>query len=317
MAQAITLGNSLAETNSGWHFVIGLVDKLDGVAIDADKMPTFPLLEIHRIAIEGLDWMCQNYDITELNTAVKPFFFQHFYNTMPQVENVIYFDPDIIVYQPLDELTQDLTTHNLVVTPHITVPFNDQKTPNEAILSATGIFNLGFIATHRTPQTLDFVRWWAEKLKRQCLILLEDGLFVDQKWVIMASTYFDNVLINKYLGYNMAYWNLHERFLSKNGNTWLVNETEPLRFFHFSGYGIKKPAEISKYQNRYNFITRPDVLPVFKDYAQRLAQNHNAYFSAFPCFYIKPKKPVYYQSVRKALTKPLLKLIENYLELIE
>ena len=310
LAQATTLGKSLTDTNPGWRFIIGLVDRLDGVEIDADKLPAFPMLEIDKIDIDGLDWMCQNYDITELNTAVKPFFFKHFYATMPQVENVIYFDPDIIVYQPLDELLQDVAAHSLVVTPHITQPIDDDKMPNEAILSATGIFNLGFIATRRHPQTMEFVGWWAEKLKRQCLIALEDGLFVDQKWVVMAPTYFEDVSINKYVGYNVAYWNLHERIVSRRDGVWFVNETDPLRFFHFSGYGLKKPAEISKYQTRYSFDSRPDVRPVFEDYAQRLTDNHNAYFSTFRCFYVKPPKRIYYKSVRNLLARPLYKLIQ-------
>jgi hypothetical protein len=305
LAQAKTLQETLLEHNPDFKFVVGLCDRLEGVSIDPAVHPTCELLEVHKIHIPDFEGMCKHYDITELNTAIKPYYIEYLLRAY-QPDNIIYFDPDIIVYQPLTKLITYLQYHNLVVTPHLCSPLHDHFHPNEDTHLQTGIFNLGFIALKNSIVTHKFVRWWQEKLAKECVIDLENGLFVDQHWVDFAPVFFDKTYILKELGYNAAYWNLHERYFSKDeANTWTVNGTNLLYFFHFSGYGLNRPNDISKYQDRFTFEQRPDVLPLFKDYAQRLEKNGNAYFIKFPCVYVKPKKVKRYLRVRKVLKMPL------------
>lgn len=316
LAQAKTLELSLSTQNPDIQYVIGLTDKLEGKNIDKNKLPNAPLLEVHQLGIKNFDWMCRNYDITELNTAVKPYFIEYLFQQNPQVTKLIYFDPDIIVYQPLTELLNNLNTFSIVVTPHICSPLNDDFHPNEETHLSTGIFNLGFIALNRSKSSFEFVTWWQQKLAYECKIDLENGLFVDQNWVNFAPYYFEKVLIEKNLGYNMAYWNLHERKIKKEENNWLVEDgshfLSPLIFFHFSGYQLNKPEVLSKYQNRFTFDERPDIKPLFDDYAKQLSTNYNQYFSQFPCVYIRPKKVIRLRRVRKLLSYPLELLLRLF-----
>jgi len=308
LAQARTLGESLAATNPDVRFVVGLVDKLAGVTFEADKQPPFELLEVEALNIPNFAWMIRHYDITELNTAVKPYFIDFFLKKNPEVENVVYFDPDIIVFQPLDHLPTSLQHHPIVVTPHITVPHDDDLSPNENDHLNTGTYNLGFIALRRSSDVTEFVAWWCEKLSYECFNDVCEGLFTDQKWINLVPIYWPGTKIEKHPGYNVAYWNLHERHLSERDGAPFVNQTHPLQFFHFSGYGLNRPDEISKYQNRHTFANRPDVVPLFRHYAARLEANHNAYYAGLPCAYVKPKPIVRLKRVRKALNAPLKRL---------
>ena len=79
LAQAKSLGDSLLKHNPEYTFLIGLVDRLDASDIPTAKLPSYPLIELHTIGIEDLDEMCAKYNITELNTAVKPFFLDFVY----------------------------------------------------------------------------------------------------------------------------------------------------------------------------------------------------------------------------------------------
>ncbi|MGM9510878.1 MULTISPECIES: glycosyl transferase [Larkinella] len=309
LAQARTLGDSLRQTNPDWQYVIGLVDKLDQAHLPPELVPAYPMLEIDQIDIEDFAGMCERYDITELNTAVKPFYIDYFFKHYSDATEVIYFDPDIIVFQPLTRLKQHLSEYNLVVTPHICQPITDWLIPNELNHLNTGTYNLGFIGLQKSEESNRFVQWWKKRLVNECRIDLCNGLFVDQHWVNFAPIYYDKVWIEKHPGYNAAYWNLHERFFSEQNGVWKVNETADLQFFHYSGYGIHKPQEISKYQNRFTFAQRPDVVPLFELYRQRLFDNQNETYRNYPCFYIKPPKTLYYQSVRKALKSPIDRLI--------
>lgn len=309
LAQARTLRESLIATNPDIRFFVGLVDKLDGIVFDDGFQPDFPLIEIDKIGIDGFDQMCDRYNITELNTAVKPFYFTYFWKQYPQAQKVIYFDPDIIVYQPLTELLSRLDTHAGVLTPHILTPIEDQLTPNELHHLNTGIYNLGFVAIRKTPETIEFVKWWEEKLRYECYIDLCNGLFVDQNWMNFFPVFVKNVYIERNPGYNAAYWNLHERTFSSDGSNFIVNSKSLLIFFHYSGYDPGKPDVLSKYQDRFELKERADLTEVFLIYREALLKNGNAYYRKFACRYIKPKPLLRYQRVRKLLKKPFEILI--------
>ena len=309
LAQAQTLGQSLQITNPDIEFVIGLVDRLDKISLESDKIPPFQLLEIDKINIDGLDEMCDIYDITELNTAVKPYYFDYFLKNRLEVKNIIYFDPDIIVFDNLKPLKDSLEKYSIVLTPHITSPINDKFDTREIDHLNTGLYNLGFVAISRSEASSAMINWWMERLKKDCRIDLCNGLFVDQHWMILVPLYFrDAVLVDKYFGYNVAYWNLHERKVTVENGKYFINSV-PLIFFHFSGYSINKPNDVSKYQNRSNFENRPDIIPLFDYYAQQLRNNFNDYYSQFACYYIKTTKIKRYLRVRAALQYPFRMLV--------
>lgn len=338
LAQARTLGDSLRETNPDYQYVIGLVDKLSVARLPDALMPDYPMIEVDKIGIPDFAGMCDRYDITELNTAVKPFYIDYLYRTYPNADVVIYFDPDIIVFGPLHDLNHALTTYSLVLTPHTCSPTPDWERPNDQHHLNTGIFNLGFIGLRNDPTARQFVDWWKDRLVYECRNDLCAGLFVDQHWVNFAPVYHDQVLIDHHLGYNVAYWNLHERYFSQDeaGQWWvhpvqeydpaLKSQNEPLQFFHFSGYNPERPNEISKYQTRYNFTNadnrnrnggpvgspdrqRPDVRPLFDLYRERLIANHNDQYRQYPCVYIKPPVVLRYQRIRRWIKMPFNRVI--------
>lgn len=312
LAQAHTLGDSLREQNPGFVYIIGLVDKLETKDIDKSKLPDYQLLEVDKINIPDFEGMCDRYDITELNTAVKPYYFDYFLKSRPEITNIIYFDPDIIVFDKLTHLEKNLEKYNIVVTPHITTPYNDDKWQNEEDVVNTGVFNFGFVAIKRSESAEKMINWWCTKLYKECVIDLCNGLFVDQHWAEFFPVFFDKVLIDKHLGNNVAYWNLHERVCSIIEGKWFINEKIPLQFFHYSGYLIAKPNEVSKYQNRIDFEHRTDIVPLFELYKNQLLNNNELYWKNFKCDYVKPKKIKRYLRVRKYLKMPLEKLAQVF-----
>lgn len=305
LAQAHTLGMSLAKHCPEVHFKIGLVDRLDSKQINSDLLPPFEIIEVHKIGIQDFQGMCDRYDITELNTAVKPYFIHYFFYQNPTVESVIYLDPDIIVFDDLSGIYQNLGKHAIMLTPHILTPYRDNKWQSETDLVKSGIYNLGFIGVSRKPEGLRFVRWWMQKLVHGAKNDLCQGLFTDQHWIDFVPIFFDQVTIDRDPAYNVAYWNLHERFMSKKEECWYVNDVYPLHFFHYSGYNPFKSDIVSKYQDRIQFSDRPDIRELFDYYGNQLIAHHQAYWQEFPCDYIKPKKPKRFLRVRKLFLKPI------------
>ncbi len=313
LAQAKTLGDSLLEHNPDYSFVIGLVDRLDQSDIPANELPNYPIIEVHQIGIPDFEDMVGRYNITEFNTAVKPFYLKYLYEHFPEIELLHYFDPDIVVYQRLNEIEKGLQDHSLFLTPHILSPFPDDYRPQERDLLNTGMYNLGFLGTKRSKTTDSFLNWWAERLFEYCYIDLANGMFVDQNWVNFAPIYYQDVFVSRHVGLNMAYWNLHERSLNIEGDDLIVNNEVPLIFFHFSGYDPANPTEISKYQNRYSFLEKADVASVFDYYAQLLVKNGHSAYKKYPCFYIKPAQELprkRFLRVRKYVGLPFQKILD-------
>src|SRR4029079_6460495 len=106
---------------------------------------------------------------------------------------------------------------------------------------------------------------------RECLVRPADGRFVDQRWMDLAPSYFD-VAIWKDPGCNVAYWNLHDREVTRGASGYEVNGG-PLRFFHFSGFSRLRPSESSKYifgPPRRGFPENPTLARLFRDYQRSL-----------------------------------------------
>ena len=75
---------------------------------------------------------------------------------------------------------------------------------------------------------------------------------------------FDGVRILRDPGYNVAYWNLHERSVSVT-DCISVNG-KPLYFFHFSGFDPDKPEIVSKFQDRFQMEDIGDARKIYDKY---------------------------------------------------
>jgi hypothetical protein len=265
---ARTLCNSFRKFHPDCKFYVLLVDRLPaGFDLSDDS---FELILVEDLGIPNFEAVAFKYGILELNTNVKPTFLKRI--LAQGVDQIIYFDPDILIFSALDLVFEALNTNGIVLTPHCTSP-NEEVPYAEVLLLQDGVFNLGFIAVSKTSETARFLDWW----EHRCLTLGYNerwtGLFVDQKWINLVPCYFDSVHVLKHLGCNVAYWNLHERKLEKKGNSWLVNGVAPLIFFHFSGMSIDGGSRISKHTDQFDLASRPDLAEIFSDYRECLVRS--------------------------------------------
>ncbi len=308
LAQAKTLADSFSCFNPDYDFTICLVDTFSE-EIDYSFFKPYEIICIENLQIEQLAAMIEKYDITELNTAVKPFIFHFLFKTSPDTDSIIYLDPDILIYQPFTYLETCLNAYDILLTPHLFSPIEDDLSPSEPDILNAGLYNLGFIAVRRSAESFRFIDWWQNRLKDRCIIDFANGLFVDQLWINFVPLYFKNTLIIEKPGYNVAYWNLHEREVSICENSYCINKEFKLVFFHFSGYQMTNPKNISKYQNRFTFFARPDIVPLFKEYHSLVTKNKYAEFINIPCHYIglKRQKPAKNKRTVRSLMKKVYK----------
>ena len=241
---ASVLGNSFLEANPDSTFSILVIDSKK---VTFEKQNNFKYLGPEDLDIDPdvFENMAFYYNVTELATALKPSALKALFKSGSS--KVIYLDPDIQVFSELVELDASLNSNPIVLTPHTLNPIpRDGLRPTEADIMGSGTFNLGFLGLSNSSQVAsDLLNWWEERLRFDSISDPLEMLFTDQRWIDLVPSYFP-VYILRHPGYNVAYWNLHERSLSRVASEIKVN-SEQLRFFHFSGYRPDKPWILSKY----------------------------------------------------------------------
>ncbi len=276
LAYAITLRESLIRTNGPVNFYAAICDAAD--QFDYLSLP-FPVILLADLGIPSLDEMKHRYNITELNTAIKPFVFRYLFEKHPD-SVAIYMDPDILVASELVELhSAFLEGADCVLTPHILEP-NEFAIFDDRQMLIYGICNLGFCALRSNPTVQRVLSWWGRRLEQHCVIDLANGLFVDQKWADLLPAFIEKTRLLHHCGYNVAYWNLSQRRVWQTEKGWTVNN-QPLRFFHFSGNRIAESAIFSRHSRDFG-LTLGDAEILFENYVKQVEFNGHNYYRTIP-----------------------------------
>lgn len=273
LAYALTLMQSVAAQYPDAPRYLILADREEGdpALIEAP----FITIAAETLALPDFEAFAFRYGIMEFNTAIKPYAFAELRRRHPGV-GIIYLDPDILVVEPLIEVESALAAGALaVLTPHLLEAVDDDRHPGEREMLLSGTYNCGFFAVGAHPDADSLIAWWARRLEFGAFSDIAAGLFTDQKWVDLVPGLFADVHILRDEGYNLAYWNVSQRKVSRRGSRWYAGK-RPLAFVHFSGVDVDRPAQFSKHQNRHTQATIGALRPLYMDYLDRLAANGHA-----------------------------------------
>lgn len=267
---ARTLAESFLKYNPNIPFYLFIADRPQP-DIDVSNFSAKIIVVDQEIA-PNYDRMTSIYGVMEYNTSVKPHCFDYLFDEL-KYDSVCYLDPDIFVTAPLGEVFRLINFEaDCVLTPHITAPLDDGFNPDDLAISRSGIYNLGFVAFRNAKPARRFLTWWRNWLETDCVVDLERGVFVDQKFCDFAPAFIEKTHILHDPGYNVAYWNLLHRPVKLRGGEPHVKGV-PVKFFHFSGVNKNKPNEFSKHQDRFTRDTIGDLQPIFDRYVSLLLEN--------------------------------------------
>ena len=288
LAYAKTMAKSFQQFNPDYSIIICLVDKIDNRFNTTDFEP-YTIIEVEQLAIPQFAKMSAQYSIIELNCAVKPYLCQFIYkNYHPDI--LLYLDSDIVFHNSIRIVEDYLLKSDIVITPHSFTPIHDNLLPMERDFLRGGLYNAGFIGMKNSSTANDFLNWWADKVIDQCYVNFAEGMCYDQQWLSLLPLYYQSVGIIQHRGFNVAYWNLHERIVDKTNAIYTINKKEPLIFMHISGYKFQNPYSLSVHQNRFNLKELPVVSEILEDYRKKVMDNGYEQFIHLKCFYAKPKK---------------------------
>lgn len=235
--RARVLFATLRQHHPDWRLVALVTDiPPPGVPFDLSNESWDEIIYAKDLQIDNFKAWVFKHSVVEACTAVKGPYLA--LACRQDVEAVVYLDPDIAVFAPLEVISR-LTTQSILLTPHQLAPNDDNNSiqDNEITSLATGIYNLGFIGVSTSNEGQRFANWWSDRLKAFCFDDIPRGLFVDQKWCDHVPVFFDGVKIIKDPGYNVASWNLSRRTISFDRQGAALVNGVLLRFWHFTKLG--------------------------------------------------------------------------------
>jgi len=286
LAQAKTMADSLVLHNPNYQVVIGLVDKIQETAHKALIEP-HQIVAIETINIPDFEGLLGKFNLYEMSCLAKPYFAQYLFDTHTTLQKLLYFDTDMLIFDALKPIEASLEKYDIIINPHVTAPFNDAHSPHLRVFLNSGIYNGGFFALRRGQEAMRFLNWWQQYVAEDGYVNFCKGMFVDQLCLNFLPLFFENVLIERNPGYNVSYWNMHERTLTRRDGKWFVNNDFPLIFFHYSGYQLDKPDQLSLHQDRHDWARRTDVHQLFKYYHDGLIKNQHSQLLQTPNAYFK------------------------------
>lgn len=277
---AKVLENSIKQHNQEVDFYIYVADEFD----PHTELDSNVLVAKHTLLLSEDNWvnMTFKYDLTEFCTSIKPLCFLDLFSK--GYDKVMYFDPDIYVFNSLSEIISRLDNHSVLLTPHINnIHLDKRHDHKETVVLYQGIYNLGFCGIAANETTIKMLNWWARNLKDYCFSDKASGTFTDQKWMdfIPGFNIKPSVLVLDSLGTNMAPWNFFEReIVNVNGVFYVKNRNEQtdqkdkLIFIHFAGYDYKQFVNgIIKRKRITNLRTYEDLNEVLEIYREAFVNN--------------------------------------------
>lgn len=234
--KARVLFESVRRHHPDWILHLALADELRS-EIDTSKEPFDSLLTLEELDIPNYRAWAFTHRIVELATAIKPFALKKLLEKA-DCEAVIYLDPDIVVFSPLDDLVGALGHSDVLLVPHQSDPESTLTAvmDNEISSLKHGIYNLGFIGVAPREEGFRFADWWAKRLYHFCRDDLCNGLFTDQRWIDLVPAFFDQVGIVRSTRHDVATWNLTTRHLEGNFDNGFTVDGKSLGFYHFTGF---------------------------------------------------------------------------------
>jgi hypothetical protein len=250
LAKARVLAKSVKRHNSGFQFYLVLAESaplwlVEGIA--SGKEPFDRLITIDELPIENKPSWLFGLDLVECCTGVKAMALRLLQEQYAE-KQVIYLDPDIVVFSSLEQIARDLDEHSILLTPHCPVAETDTDAIecNEISSLAHGIYNLGFLAVASDSEGKRLAQWWSHRLRHFCHDDIPNGLFTDQRWIDLVPAQFSGVKILRDPAYNVASWNVTQRHVAGRVPDSILCDGRPMGFYHFSGINERIPQRIHR-----------------------------------------------------------------------
>lgn len=317
---AITMAKSVKKMDKNAKIVVCLVEEDLSYASQFASFFDDIVLAKH-LGISNFYSFIFKHNSFEAPCACKPRIIKYSMDKFPSEHHFIYIDSDVKVFSGFDKINNLLNQYAIILTPHIL-----KEDEFEFVLYPCGAFNAGFLALNRSDEAIQFLNWWMKKVEENCYFEIENGLFVDQKWLDLVPAYYKGAYILKDPGYNVASWNLTERDLQGDLVRGVKANNHDLIFFHFSGI-LRLKQDYHLHIRKFEKNNQSPVYSIINNYLEDLVSNGHNFGKEIPWSYDRfssgevinnKSRVVYRRNIGKfsKIVNPFLKSNKRFLKVI-
>jgi hypothetical protein len=217
---------------------------------------------------KALSVLYLQYNAFEMCNLFRPFLLEHLLVKF-DLSSCFYLDSDLFFKKNFQ--FKDFIDFNsdIFISPHLIPQDMDQVHSTnfkpEMELFYYGIYNSGFYGVKNTKNSKKFLKWFQTRLLTHCRNDYLNFEFVDQKWLDLVSSFFNNVFIITSPFVNIGPWNFNYRVKSRS---------DEIIFFHMSAYDPANDREtFSRFHFPDNEKSKEISLLLFKDYKEKMQSN--------------------------------------------
>ena len=202
--------------------------------------------------------------------AVSELFYQRHF------QKVIYLDTDLLFLSSLDEAWRLLNEFACILSPHILTPyFKTEYSPNELTLAHYGTYNSGFMGFSNVKEVQPILHFLCEKMLHFAFFAPPSVYGGQELLDLVASLFRRSVGILEHPGYNIAFWNAHERHLELcNGR--VFSNGLPAVFFHLSNYDWSYPKSLTGLPGLNSMVSSPALIRIIEEYRSALLRAYGS-----------------------------------------
>ncbi|WP_122402309.1 glycosyl transferase [Bradyrhizobium vignae] len=187
-------------------------------------------------------------------------------------EWVTYLDSDLFFFGSPELIYEELGGAAFAIIPHRYPPALER-------LKRFGIYNVGWVGARTDPDGLAPLRWWRAKCIEWCCDYVDGERFADQGYLQELARRFSRVKAIENPGANLAPWNLTNYQIGFRAPEILINDAQPLIFFHFQG--VKRGFGCFIFNNHRNYaapftgVVRKHIYKPYVDEILKIEQGIN------------------------------------------
>jgi len=271
LEQAVVALNSVKRNNNFKYFFIFLVDikekSFNAIKnIIKIKYPWISLIAPHHIKgkyKQIMDRVYKVYSILEICSLSKFIVLKYLSMKLIDSKFFVYIDTDLYFFSNLDSCFKELVDKTFFVTPHLIYPYNPFK---EVEFLISGYVNAGFFICNASKNNfIKILDLLIERISTLGFFAPKLGLYCDQNWFnLIINIFSEDFYISQNPGYNLAYWNIEKRIITKKGGDFYINNNK-LIFFHFSGFSRILNRKLSIHSD-YEIIKRSNIDQIMNIY---------------------------------------------------
>lgn len=280
LPKARVLAKTLKAVHPDWHFTCVLADRCE-LEIDWAAEPFDAVMTLDDLGVAQDPGWIFRHNVVELCTAVKSIALQKLFDQ--GAEKVLFLDPDMAVFGPLDEAVERLDRNPVILTPHQIVPQEGLANVmhHELYSMKYGVFNLGFLAVANRGQGVEFAKFWRERLTTLCFDEVCNGMYTDQKWCDFVPVFFPETHVLRDPACNVSTWNLTRRLVRGSFAEGFTVNGSPLKCYHYTSYDSGEGRAIIQREHPDNTA----LVELWDWYDGQLAQNGQAELGGAPWAY--------------------------------